>query len=76
MMDHSFSSGVAPLKLIYLHCNNKVSGESLNTYFYTRTSSMVQFSESVTAKSGSFADFESSILKIQPGLSLNLSIQL
>lgn len=82
MMDHSFfSSGVAALKLIYHHHNDKVSGESLNNYIYTRTffffiSCMVQFLQSVvTVKNGSFADLETFILKIQPGKLLDVLLQ-
>lgn len=81
MMNHSFfSSGAAALKLIYHHSYDKVSGESLNTYIYTRTfkkiSSMVQFSESaVTVKNGSFAELETFIWNIQPGESLDVLIQ-
>lgn len=63
-----FSSGAAALKLIYHRRNDKVSGESPNTYIYTRTVfffSMVQFLESVvTVQNGSFADLETFILKI------------
>lgn len=68
-----FPSGTTALKLIYHHRNDKVSGESLNNYIYTRASffnisSMVQFLERVVAeKNGSFADpkshFENTVKK-------------